>query len=314
MSGIKEMVKALDVPAKLKKTLLGKDIDSFHAQVKQETLADPDIKQFIKSCREVLDDDMLQKALPTFREFIKNRDESEKYVPHLKIENNQIVIRYSFDPVYQEKVTRKKWKNKLDISNMSLDNQMANIAEYDLNDMGRQEAYSACLDLIKEFEPKKKQKGIWLVGGVGIGKSYLLTATVKEINLKGASAAIIEVADLFNKILTQLRKDNWRVDEIITYYKEVDFLVLDDIGAENLTAYRLEDILHPIIKERYKQHKLTCFTSNLTIMEYASRLISPNNNNQDEKISKERARRTLDRINALAVEVQAYGRNRRNKY
>ncbi|MDK8502109.1 ATP-binding protein [Aerococcus sp. UMB1112A] len=314
MSGIKEMIKALDVPAKLKKSLLGKDLDSYHDEVKSETLKDPDIKQFIATYQEVLDYDMIKRALPNFREFIKYRDHMEAYVPHLKIENGQVIVRYSIDPDYKAKTDLQKWRKKLDISNMSLDNQMANISHYDLDDMGRQEAYSACLDLIKDFKRGHKQKGIWLVGGVGIGKSYLLSATAKEINIKGASVTMIEVAELFNKYFDQMRKDSDRLEKLMNHYKYVDLLILDDIGAESLRAYDIDKILYPILNERYKKNKLTCFTSNLTIMDYASRLIYPNNNNLDEQASEARAKRTIDRINALAVEVQAYGKNRRNNY
>ena len=45
--------------------------------------------------------------------------------------------------------------------------------------------------------------------------------------------------------------------------KNCEFLVLDDIGAESVTAWSRDEILFQILDYRMENEKLTCFTSNL---------------------------------------------------
>jgi DNA replication protein DnaC len=59
--------------------------------------------------------------------------------------------------------------------------------------------------------------------------------------------------------------------ELVEYYSNLDFLILDDFGVEKTTEWSFQ-LLYIIINNRYEYEKITVFTSNYSLQELAGKL------------------------------------------
>ena len=88
--------------------------------------------------------------------------------------------------------------------------------------------------------------------------------------------------------------------------KKVPLLLIDDIGAENSTAWARDEVLAPILQYRMEEKLPTFFTSNLTIDELENHLSEANN-----KVDKIKARRIIERVKQLTIKEELISENRR---
>ena len=85
-----------------------------------------------------------------------------------------------------------------------------------------------------------------------------------------------------------------------------DFLVLDDIGAENLSQWSRDEVLAVILQARMDNAMPTFFSSNFAMNDLEDHFKETKN-----AIEPVKAARLMERIRALAKEVIISGPNRR---
>ena len=91
------------------------------------------------------------------------------------------------------------------------------------------------------------------------------------------------------------------------YLQNVDILLLDDIGAENVTPWGRDEILGTILQYRMNNKLTTFFTSNYTIEELEAHLAVTKN--AEDKV---KAKRIIERIKQLTEDIELISINRRN--
>lgn len=161
--------------------------------------------------------------------------------------------------------------------------------------------YMNVFSVVTEYLENPKQKGIYLYGSVGVGKTYLMMALANEFASQGKSVAFINVSEF-------LLEHKTKVDyELIDAIKASDFCVFDDIGQESVISLYRDEILFPILNDRMLDGKMTCFTSNLDF-ESLEKHFAVNIYNDKEDM---KALRIMERIRALSREVQLIGKSRR---
>ena len=104
-----------------------------------------------------------------------------------------------------------------------------------------------------------------------------------------------------------MKEDFSLVEDKVNYLKNVDILLIDDIGAENVTAWGRDEILGTILQYRMNNKLSTFFTSNLTLEELEVHL-SLSKNSED----KVKARRIIERIKELTENLELVSINRRS--
>ena len=104
-----------------------------------------------------------------------------------------------------------------------------------------------------------------------------------------------------------MKEDFSIVEEKLDFLKNVDILLIDDIGAENVTSWGRDEILGTILQYRMNNKLSTFFTSNLTLEELEDHL-SITKNSED----KVKARRIIERIKQLTEDKELVSKNRRN--
>ena len=122
-------------------------------------------------------------------------------------------------------------------------------------------------NLRKGFETVRRWSAApagWLVitGGTGSGKTHLSVAAAVALQAAGRRVAFATVADLADS----LRRGSfagWE-DDLIRELRDVDLLVLDDLGVERSTQF-VDERLYMIFNHRYERGKATVITTNLAV-------------------------------------------------
>ncbi len=152
----------------------------------------------------------------------------------------------------------------------------------------------------------KRQKGLYIHGQMGVGKTYLCIALANSLNMKKKSVSFIKVNDFVNNMRKLIINDSLAYERLIRKIKEGDYLFIDDIGAEGISAYSRDDLLFNILDYRLEHHLLTVFTSNLdrASLEKIYAL-------KGESGSLMHAKRLLERIRILSDDYVLSGENKR---
>lgn len=179
----------------------------------------------------------------------------------------------------------------------------AKMSDIYTSDKKRVEIITWLRAFIKSYKKDKKGKGIYLSGNFGSGKTYLLAALINELAKSGFKVAIIYWPE-FLRMLKASFDTNF--DEKYEHIKKVPLLLIDDIGAENLTPWGRDEILGPILQFRMQEGLSTFFTSNLNISELETHFSTTTN-----RIEKVKAKRIIERINQLSTEMSLISKNNR---
>src|SRR5690606_12662933 len=97
------------------------------------------------------------------------------------------------------------------------------------------------------------------------------------------------------------------LNEKVDYLKQVDVLILDDIGAEYLTPWKRDEVLGAILHYRYAERLPTIYTSNLSLDQLEEHLANAVKGDADWV----KAKRIMERIRHYVIALTVIGPNRR---
>ncbi len=164
------------------------------------------------------------------------------------------------------------------------------------------------LKYIKDFLKKKingeEVKGLYLSGSFGSGKSYILSALLNELSNKGFTCVNVHYPRLLQRLKSSFNEFNY--DEVLDEIMTSDILLLDDIGAENNSAWARDEVLGTILQYRMEENLPTFFTSNLNIEELESHLAETK-----QSVDLVKAKRIIERIKFLTDDIELLGSNYR---
>ena len=134
--------------------------------------------------------------------------------------------------------------------------------------------------------------------------TYLAACVANEAAGSGKKTAFVYCPQFAERIRsTQNTKEYQTETERLKY---ADFVVFDDIGAEEVSAHIL-NILLGILDHRMQDHKVTWFTSNADHNSLLNQY-SVTGNGENKLL----AMRILERISVLSEPVYLSGKNRRH--
>lgn len=181
----------------------------------------------------------------------------------------------------------------------------AKLSDLFIDDKNRVKLIKYVNDFLKKYKAKNKMKGLYLHGSFGSGKSYIISAMINELAFSGVKGVVVYYPTLLRK-LKESFNDNTNT-YLMRELMNADILLIDDIGAESNTAWSRDEILGTILQHRMDNELSTFFTSNLNIEELEEHLSTTR-----ERNDKVKAKRIIERIKQLTIDMELISENRRN--
>ena len=226
----------------------------------------------------------------------KNKITGFTYLP--KVIDGNLVFEYKACKYKKNLIKKEKFLKNIKNFNTPESLKEASISKIYKTDKNRFGVITWLLDFLDNYQ--SGDKGLYLHGNFGCGKTYLIAATFNELSNKGIKSSIIFWPEFVRNYFSDEAKEN------IEYVKNVEVLLIDDLGAENLTAYNRDEILCPILQYRMDNRLTTFITSNLNIKELAIHLSTSKNGVEEIK-----AGRIISRIEQLTIDTEMISKNLR---
>jgi primosomal protein DnaI len=217
--------------------------------------------------------------------------------------NHKLSFSYDICPYNEKLRIQNKYQDNAFYFDIPKEIKDAKMSDVFTNDVNRAPILSWIKDFYKDYKNTKKGKGLYLNGSFGSGKTYLIAALFNELAKSNIKVAIIYWSEFLRVLKASFDTD---YDEKYEYIKKVPVLLIDDIGAENLTPWARDEILGSILQFRMQEGLTTFFTSNLNLEELEAHLSITSN-----KVEKLKAKRIIERIKQLTVEISLISKNNR---
>jgi len=159
------------------------------------------------------------------------------------------------------------------------------------------------LSSIKEYMKNPKiNKGFYLHGSFGTGKTFILIKLAREIIKKGIKVTFVYYPDLVRSMKSSIT--NGGIEELVMKLKNIEVLMLDDIGGENNTSFVRDEVLGPILQYRSLANLPTFMTSNLNINELREHFMETR-----DGIDAIKSQRIIERVKFLMKDIELIGTN-----
>ena len=284
----------------------------FHYQdLVQKIMKDPDVAAFIQ--QESLTPEELNRSISKFNQYITERDKflrgdtdyiAKGYKPILVMNHGYADVSYEETPELIAAEKEAAIKNRLKLINLPASLRKASLAQVDLDDLGRLPVFEKLLAFVEQYPTIRK--GLYLYGDFGVGKSFMVAALAHDLSEKrGVSSTLLHYPSFVIDVKNAIGDGN--VKTLVDELKLSEALILDDIGAEQSTAWVRDEILQVILQYRMQEDLPTFFTSNFNFDDLEQHFAKGKHGNDETW----EARRVMERIRYLAEEIRLEGVNRR---
>lgn len=291
---------------KISNIVANNTIGSYKKFMSEKVLSDVEIIKFIRDNNFTKDD--VENNLEKFYQFYISKDTllNIEHRPKLVYENKEVNIVYIETEEYRNKVESLKISNRVKtefIPSRVLTYTFENLS------MNREKGILATeiIKVCKNILSKQTTRGVYVYGPTGTGKTYLMGCIYNYFKQNGKEPAILYYPEFIRKIKSKISNNSY--DFYIDLIRNEEILIIDDIGAENITEFIRDEVLGPIINHREAEKLPTFFSSNLSIDDL-SELLS----NGRTTIDKTKALRIVERIHSLSISHFLDGENEREYY
>ena len=277
----------------------------------KQILADPRVASFIQE--HSLSQDEIKRSLPKFNQFlvecrkVKEGDASyiaKGYEPILTMNEGYADVTYKETRQLKEQQEQQAIAKRINLVSLPQSYRKITFADIALDDVARVDTFESLVDFVANY-PSLDQKGLYIYGDMGVGKSFMLAAMAHELSeTKKVVTTIIHYPSFTIDVKNGIKDGS--VKEQIDAVKQAEVLVLDDIGAEQFSSWIRDDVLQVILQHRMIEELPTFFTSNYSFADLEAKL---SNGRQGDETWQ--AKRVMERIRFLAKEVHLKGVNRR---
>lgn len=288
-------------------------------KIKRQVINDPDVKAFLEAHQSEITSDMIENDLNILQEY---KDQQKHYtdnhtfencpnfvkghIPELYVEHQRIKIRYKPCPCKIRHDEERLSQSMITSFHMHPETLNAKLEDVYMDRRNRLDLAMQFKTLIDDIVDQKPVKGFYLYGALGTGKSFILGAIANELKERHVPTTIIYVPE-FIRILKNGFKDGTTTKKI-EQIRSAKVLILDDIGAEDMTPWARDEVLGPVLHYRMIQELPTFFSSNLDFDELEAHIARTKNGVEWTK-----AQRIMERVKTLAKPYKLEGENYRNR-
>lgn len=307
------------IQASLKKWMRDKEsFQDVYQQMRKDIMSDPDIQELLKENPQ-LDDQAVDRQLIKLYEYqSQNKDCknckkgggcSKNILPGYKprIEVDGVNIHLSYEKC-QHMILREKQQERSErIKSLSMPKEILNASMADIHgsDPARHEAIVAISQFLNATKEKPPEKGLYFHGPFGVGKTYFLGAIANELADRKIDSMLIYMPEFVREMNASIKNDS--VNEKVEEFKQISVLMIDDIGAESISAWFRDEILGSILQYRMMEGLPTFFSSNYSLDQLEKHLATTTRGD----IERLKAGRIIERINQVSDPVEVNGESQR---
>ena len=293
------------------------DLEKRIKKIKQDVINDSDVNQFLTLHHNEITNTMIDEDLNVLQEF---KDQQKYYdghsfencpnfvkghVPELYIENERIKIRYLPCPC-KIKYDEERFNSKLIISHhMQRDTLNAKLKDIFMDNRERLDIAVAADEICTSLTKSEKVKGLYLYGPFGTGKSFILGAIANQLKSEKISSTIVYLPEFIRTLKSGFKDGSF--EKKLQRVRESNILMLDDIGAEEVTPWVRDEVIGPLLHYRMVHELPTFFSSNFDYSELEHHLSMTRDGSEKTK-----AARIIERIKTLSTPYYLEGQNYRN--
>lgn len=277
------------------------------ADLQAEVLNDPRVREFLLTNQDKISSEMVKSSMASLYEFHSQLKDPDKilagYQPELFLNGKVIDVRYKPTDEKIQKDKDQQTKHNLELIDLPARLHDVRLSQIDI-DEGRKEILSLIGNFLAQYQKDHHQRGLYLSGDFGIGKTYILAGLANQLAKDDQKVVFLHVPTFIAGLSSHFQ-DNSLQNEI-RRVSEADILILDDIGAETLSQWSRDDVLGVILQARMDNVLPTFFSSNFDMNDLASHFAETK-----ASVDQVKAARLMQRVRFLAKEVVVSGPNRR---
>jgi len=193
-----------------------------------------------------------------------------------------------FDLEQEEK--QRQEKNRKIINNIYKDNYMKKrLQKYNFENFSDTYKEKNVINQLIKFTDSciksEMKNGLIIYGNIGYEKTYLAACIANKMIEKNKIALMEKSSSIIDRIKASFNKEGLSEMQIIELYSNVDMLIIDDFGNENLSKWALEK-LYKIISNRYDNELPIVITTRYNKEQLIEQLSTENDTEIAEEIVK----------------------------
>lgn len=193
-----------------------------------------------------------------------------------------------FDLEQEEK--QRQEKNRKIINNIYKDNYMKKrLQKYNFENFSDTYKEKNVINQLIKFTDSciksEMKNGLIIYGNIGYEKTYLAACIANKMIEQNKIALMEKSSSIIDRIKASFNKEGLSETQIIELYSNVDMLIIDDFGNENLSKWALEK-LYKIISNRYDNELPIVITTRYNKEQLIEQLSTENDTEIAEEIVK----------------------------
>ena len=162
---------------------------------------------------------------------------------------------------------------------------------------------------LKKILLGERNKGLFIYGPFGVGKTYLLIALANSLAKANQKVAFCKYGRLINELRSLYINDRENFNYFFDKLVHVPYLFLDDLGTESASSFGRDDILFNLFDQRLEKGLCTLISSNNDLK--TLKINYGHTKTGDASINELNAQRLLERIEKLCDPIAITGIDRR---
>ena len=294
-----------------------------YEEMRKEIMENEGVQKFLSEHSSEVDKGIIDRSLGKLFEYITASHACEKcasldtctnimngFEPKLVLKRKLIDVEYLKCPSKLLDEDRRNVSRMVDSMHMPKDVMEAQLQDVDMFfDDSRVGLVRAAKDFLNEFDETGKlpERGLYIHGPFGIGKSFILGALANELAKRRIRTVAVYVPEFLREMKQSIQDQT--LNSKIEFVKNAQVLILDDFGAETMSAWTRDEVLGTILQFRMAEQLPTFFTSNFSYDELEHHL-TYSQRGEKEVV---KAARIMERIRTVSTAVKLDGDNRREK-
>jgi primosomal protein DnaI len=306
----------------LKRVLNASELTARYDQLRNEVMESEGVQQFISEHSSEIDKTVVDKSLGKLYEYTTASHQCDKcpnvegcinvmkgFEPKLILSQGFIDLDYVKCPSKLVEDERRNVSNMIDSMYMPKDVMEARLHDVDLeHDNSRIIVVEAAAQFLSEISETGElpERGLYIYGPFGTGKSFILGALANELANLRIRTVVVYIPEFLREMKQSIQDQT--LNEKIDFVKRAKVLMLDDFGAESMSAWARDEVIGTILQYRMAEKLPTFFTSNFNFDELEHHLTYTQRGEKEAV----KAARIMERIKTISKPVQLKGKNRRN--